>query len=111
MNDKYDKLIDEALKTEPKFKLRGDFRDRLVHEIRASEQRNQKSFYFWMILGILSIYGFGYGVVVYFTPTLFEGLGEMKQIMPISIAIGIVIAGIQYLDKKLVKDKMITPQL
>ncbi|MEM7298884.1 MAG: hypothetical protein AAF391_11535 [Bacteroidota bacterium] len=111
MSDKIDKWIDEALKTEPAFKLRGDFRDRVVETIRKKEQRNQKSFYFWMILGILSICAFGYGVVVFFTPTLFEGLGDMSKIMPIAIVVGIVMALIQFLDKKLVKERMITPQM
>lgn len=111
MSDKIDKWIDEALKTEPSFKLRGDFRDRVVATIRKKEQQNQKSFYFWMILGILSICVFGYGVVTYFTPTLFEGLGDMSQIMPIAIVVGVVMALIQFLDKKLIKDRMITPQV
>ena len=45
-----EELIDEALKTEPKFELRKDFKDRIVYAIKKQEKSSQRKLYIWMAL-------------------------------------------------------------
>lgn len=112
MSDKIDKWIDEALKTEPSFQLRGDFRDRVVKTIRRKEKGSQRRFFFMMALGIVVMGAFGYAIMAYYFPNLktTDGFSEVNRIIPFGVLLGVIIAGIQYLDKKLVKDRFLTPQ-
>ncbi|GAB4244534.1 MAG: hypothetical protein Tsb0034_22750 [Ekhidna sp.] len=107
MSDKIEKWIDEALRTEPSYKVRGDFRDKVVKAIRRKEQKDQRSIYFWMTFGLLVFCAAGYVSLTYFFPTMFQGFGQLRQITPIAILIGVLIVTVQYLDKKLVKDRLI----
>ncbi len=110
MKEDIEKMIDEALKTEPIFQLRKDFKDRVVHAIRKQERSSQRKLYFWMALGTLVIFGFGYATIAYFLPSMFENFGtvndSISNIVPLAVMAGILIALIQYLDKRLVKNKI-----
>ncbi|MEQ9468316.1 MAG: hypothetical protein RLN88_12960 [Ekhidna sp.] len=105
-----EKMIDQALKTEPSFQLRKDFKDRVVSMIRRKEKASQRRLYFWMSLGTLVIFGFGYAAISYFMPSLFQSLrgasDGVSQLVPLAVLIGVILTVIQFLDKRLVKDKM-----
>ncbi|SNT29217.1 hypothetical protein SAMN05421640_3232 [Ekhidna lutea] len=111
MTKQIEQLIDEALKTEPSFKLGGNFKDRVVLVLRKKEKSNQRKLYFLMALGMLVIFGFGYGTISYFLPSLFESFSGLKnmsdQIIPLAVLIGVMVIIIQYLDKKLIKNRML----
>lgn len=111
MKRRLEDLIDEALSTEPSFQLRKDFKDRVVQVVRKRERASQRRLYLWMALGTFIIFGFGYATMAYFMPTVLERFGGMtntvEQIVPMGVLIGIIIIAIQYLDKKLVKDRML----
>lgn len=111
MKHKIETLIDEVLKTEPEFQLRKDFKDRVLQVIRKQEKATQRKLFFWMALGTLVILGFGYATIAYFLPGTFESFngfddGVSKSI-PLAVLLGVLIAAVQYLDKRLVKNKMI----
>ncbi|MEQ8906458.1 hypothetical protein [Ekhidna sp.] len=114
MTKRIEQLIDEALRIEPSFQLRKDFKDRVVQAIRKKEKASQRKLYMWMALGTLIIMGFGYGVISYFLPSMlesFKGFRGSSQIVPLAVLIGIITIVIQYLDKRLVKDKMLTSNM
>ncbi|MEO1253787.1 MAG: hypothetical protein AAFY41_02705 [Bacteroidota bacterium] len=67
-------LIDEALKAEPPFQLRKDFKEKVVKAIQRKERAGQQKIYLWMALGTIAIVGLGFGIVSYFTPSLLEQL-------------------------------------
>ncbi|WP_436515979.1 hypothetical protein [Ekhidna sp. To15] len=108
---KIEQLIDEVLKTEPDFQLRKDFKDRVVHVIKRQEKASQRKLYFWMALGTLIIFGFGYATIAYFLPGTFEsfkGLNDgVSGIIPLAVLIGLLTIVVQYLDKRLVKNKLL----
>lgn len=110
MTKRIEQLIDEALKKEPTFQLRKDFKDRVIQSIRKKEKANQRKLYLWMAMGTLIIIGLGYGIISYFLPTMlesFKGFNGSNQIIPLGVLVGIITIVIQYLDKRLVKDKML----
>ncbi len=108
---KIEELIDEVLKIEPDFQLRKDFKDRVVSAINRQEKASQRKLYLWMALGTLVIFGFGYGTIAYFLPGTFESLNGLNDgvsgIIPLAVVIGILITLVQYLDKRLVKNKIL----
>ncbi|MEP1033335.1 hypothetical protein [Ekhidna sp.] len=108
---KIEDLIDEVLKTEPDFQLRKDFKDRVVQAIRKQEKASQRKLYIWMALGTLIIFGFGYGTIAYFLPGTLDSLKTFNDgvsgIIPLAVLIGLLITVVQYLDKRLVKNKII----
>lgn len=111
MKERIEKLIDEALKIEPAFQLRKDFKDKVVLAIRKREKANQRRLYLWMVFGTLIIFGFGYGTIAYFIPEALQSFGNMtsgtSQLIPIAVLVGLLVLVIQYLDKRLIKDKML----
>jgi len=112
MKKRIDDLIDEALKTELSFKLRGDFKDRVIQAIQRKEKASQRRLYLWMALGIVMIIGMGVGTIAYFMPSVFEAIGSSdtngtEQIVPLGVLAGVLVLVIQFLDKKLVKDRML----
>lgn len=108
---KIEQLIDEVLRTEPDFQLRKDFKDRVVQIIKRQEKASQRKLYFWMALGTLVIFGFGYTTIAYFLPGTFESLNSFNDglsgIIPLAVLIGLLIIVVQYLDKRLVKNKLL----
>lgn len=108
MSDKLEKLIDEALKAELPFQLRGDFRDRIISIIQKKERRSQQRFYLLMALGMLTMSAVGIAIIFFYFPTIFSGSGTMTKILPLAVLIGVLLVVVQYLDKKLVKDKMLS---
>ncbi len=112
MKENIEKMIDDALRTEPLFQLRKDFKDRVVEAVRKQEKTSLRRVYLWIALGVLVIFGFGYGTIAYFMPTVFDNFNTMKdgfgQIIPFAVLIGIMITLIQYLDKRLVQKKLYT---
>ena len=109
MKKRLEELLDEALHMEPQFQLRGDFKDRVLKAIQKKEKSQQRKLYFWMALGTLVMLGFGFGIMAYFLPATLDSIGGSTgigdQVVPVAILIGIAVGVIQYLDKKLVKDK------
>ncbi len=100
-----DEIVDEALKAEPSFMLRKDFKDRIVQAIRKKERTSQRKLYLWMTLGTVVILAFGYATISYFLPSIFETFGGsssgVDKIIPMATFIGIVMILIEYLDKNL----------
>ena len=112
MKNKIEELIDEALRTEPTIQLRKDFKDRVIRAIRKQEKVNQRKLYFWMALGTLVIIGFGYATIAYFMPTVLESLqftnNGTSSLIPLAVLIGVLIVLVQYLDNRLIKNKLVT---
>lgn len=110
MKERIEELIDQALKSEPAFKLRKDFNDRVVKAISKREKASQRKLYLWMALGTAVIIGFGIGIIALYIPTMvdyFQNVeGGMDQVVPVAVMIGLVVLIVQYLDKRLVKDKL-----
>ena len=108
---KIEQLIDEVLRSEPEFQLRNDFKDRVLQVIKKKEKASQRKLYIWMALGTLIIFGFGYGTISYFLPDTiesFKGLNDgVSGLVPLAVLIGLLITIVQYLDKRLVKNKLI----
>lgn len=111
MKERIEKLIDEALKSEPSFELRKDFKDRVVKAIRKKEQAFQRRLYGWMLIGTLIIFGFGYATIAYFLPSALNSFSSINgisdQLIPGAVLVGVVVLVIQYLDKRLIKEKML----
>ena len=111
MSDRLEKILDEALKSEPKLDLREGFAEGVVKAVRKKESSKQRKIYLWMIVGCLIMFGFGYAMMKAFIPEAFEGQGlfslgdQFNNVIPIAVILGIVIVAIQYLDRKLVKEK------
>ena len=103
MNKNLDKVIEDALKIAPTFQLGGDFKDRVTRLIRKNERRTQRKFYLLISMGVLLMFGVGLGMLEYF-----ESMGvlsHLNQIVPVAVLLGGLVVMIQYLDKKLVKEK------
>ncbi len=100
----FDKIVEDGLRMEPDFKLGLDFKDRVSKLIRSRERISQRKFYLLIVLGMVGIVGAGLGVVLYFADL--QAFASLGQIVPLAVLVGALVAGIQYLDKKLVKDKM-----
>ena len=103
---KIEELVDKALRTEPSFNLKNDFRDRVLKAVRRKEKISQRRLYMFMALGVVVMFGFGFAILAYFQNL--ESLSAFKNIVPIAVMIGGVVAIIQYLDNKLVKKKILT---
>ena len=101
-----EELIDQTLKTEPSFTIKNDFRDRVLKTIRRKEKISQRKLYVLMALGVVVMFGFGFAILAYFQNL--EALNSFKNIVPIAVMIGGIVAIVQYLDNKLVKKKMLT---
>lgn len=111
MKQDLEKLIDQALKTEPSFSLRKDFKDRVLHAVKKQEKASQRKLYLWMALGTLVIIAFGYGTIAYFLPSTLESFSVLPDgtsgLIPLAVLIGLLVTVAQYLDKLLVKNKML----
>lgn len=105
MKKNVDQIIEEALKVEPQFELGVDFKDRVTKMIKKKERRSQRRLYLLISLGVLVMFGAGAALIQYFGD--FKSLSQFDQMGPFAIMIGGLIVVIQYLDKKLVKDKFI----
>ncbi len=110
MKENIEQLIDQALKTEPSFQLRKDFKDRVIHAIKKQEKVSQRKLFLWMALGTLVIVGFGYSTIAYFLPSVLENLKNIDEgvsgLIPLAVLIGLLVTLVQYLDKRLVKSKI-----
>ena len=105
-----DQIIDEVLKIEPDFKLRKDFSDGVIKRLRKIEAASQRKLYFLIALGTLFIFGSGIALLAFFLPESWVEsfrLQGVDQIVPMAVVIGLVVGLIQYLDKVLVKDRML----
>ena len=113
MKERLEEIVDQALKSAPTYRLSDGFKDQVVKMIRKKERTSQRKFYFLLTFGVLSFVIIGFILLVHYFPTLITGsnnvlgIKEINRSIPFAILIGIAIAVIQYLDKKLVKDKMI----
>ncbi|MEQ9404021.1 MAG: hypothetical protein RIM99_10570 [Cyclobacteriaceae bacterium] len=103
MKKNIEELIEEGLKSEPVFQLKADFRDRVVRMIKKKEQKAQRRFYLLITAGVVLLLGAGAGILQYF-----GGAGSLSgydQFIPYAVMFGGLVVLVQYLDKKLVKDK------
>lgn len=105
MKKNIDQIIEEAFKVEPQFKLGADFKDLVTKMIKRKERRSQRRFYLLISFGVVVMFGVGAALIQYFGSL--KSLSQFDQIVPFAIMIGGLIAVIQYLDKKLVKDKFL----
>lgn len=103
MKEKIEQLIEETLRQEPHFKLGIDFKDGVVKAIKQRERRSQRKLYILMAVGIVAILAIGVGSLAFFGSL--AAFKSMAQLAPLSVLIGSIIVLIQYLDKRLVKDK------
>ena len=106
---KMEELIDQALRSEPVFKISSGFSERVLKSIRKTERKSQRRLYVLIALGVLCMFSFGAALLSYFQ--LLQTLSPFKNIVPIAVMIGGVVAMIQFLDNKLVKKKMFNQQL
>ncbi len=104
MKKNIDQIVEEALRQEPEFKLGLDFKDRVVKAIRRNEIKSQRRFYVLITVGVVLMLGLGLGLMAYFGSL--QAFAGKSQLVPIAVIAGGVVVLIQYLDKKLVKDKM-----
>ncbi len=110
MKKDIEEVIESALRTEPGFKLTTDFSHKVIKAIRARERRSQRKIYLWMILGILFLCGSGATILLLYFPGLISALSSESQVnnlVPLAILIGVLVVFVQYLDKKLIKDRLI----
>ena len=107
MSEKIEKWIDEALRAEPAFHLGADFKDKVVKAIRKREQANTRNLYFLMVLGIIVICAIAFGTISFFMPDALAYLKSIRSVVPFAVILGSLIAIIQYLDKKLVRDRIL----
>ncbi len=103
MKKNIDQIIEDALKIEPKFNLGADFKDRVTKMIRKKERKIQRKLYLLISIGVIMIFGAGIALVQYFGNI--EALYQFDQLVPLAVIVGGLVAIIQYLDKRLVKDK------
>lgn len=114
MKEDIDHIIEEALKAEPSFKLNSDFRNRTFKAIRKLESRAQRRLFVLIAFGSLLMVLVGVSTVAYFLPGLldFSAISSSTQgidsLVPIAILIGILLVVIQFLDKKLIKDRYLS---
>ena len=104
--------IETALKKEPAFKLSKDFSYNVVKALRAKEKRAQRRIYFWMLFGIVFMCGSGALLVVGFFPDLlstFSPENQVNSLIPMAVVVGVLVVLIQYLDKRLIKDRLVMP--
>lgn len=104
MKEDINSLIEEVLREKPSYDLSKDYKDRILRQIKKKEQLSQLKLNFLFIgIAVISICT-GLGMIFAFKiNTLFNGL---EQVVPMAVLIGLIAILIQYLDKKLVKDKL-----
>lgn len=102
MKKNIEELIEEALSIET-FTLGADFKDRVCKVIRKKERSAQRKLYLLISLGVLVLFAAGIGLIQYFGDL--QSLSKFDQIIPFAVMIGGLVALIQYLDKRLVKDR------
>ena len=111
MNKQVENIIEKALREEPSFQLRKGFADRMVLLVRKKERASQRKIYFWIALGSMFIVGAGVGILIYYFPTFYQLVSSgqgFTGMIPIAVLIGILIVVIEFIDKKLVRDKIIS---
>ncbi len=103
--DNIDKLIEASFRNEPLFQLKEDFSDKLMLHLRKRERRRERKLYFCLSLGIAVLLTFGVIMI--------SALVDLKYIKiadgftPLAVLVGGLVVLFQYLDKRLVKDRMI----
>ena len=114
MKDNVDQIVEEALRSEPRFKLNQDFRNRVFNAIRKKESRFQRKVYFLLALGVVGMIAMGIITISYFFPgiiktnVLSSGTSAVDSLVPMAILIGIMLVFIQFLDKRLIKDRYLS---
>ena len=105
MNEDFEKIVEEGLRREPGFKLGLDFKDRVAKAIRRKEKISQRRFYVLILVGVILLFSAGVGVMAYFGQL--ESFKQLGSVAPLAVVIGGMVVAVQWLDKKLVKDKLI----
>lgn len=111
MKEKLEHIIEQALRSEPDFKLNQDFKNRTFKAIRRNESKYQKRMYFLIAIGSLIMGFIGYGTISYFMPEVLKSFSvnnsyeNVNTLIPISVLVGVMLVVIQFLDKKLIKDQ------
>ncbi|MEM6735968.1 MAG: hypothetical protein AAGC64_08310 [Bacteroidota bacterium] len=106
---KIENWIDEALKTEIDFELSKGFEKNVFSTIKRKELRSQQKIYLFLALGVILIVLAGYVCIMLFFPDLIQKMSEEKvnRLVPIAVIAGVLIVLIQYLDKKLIKERLV----
>lgn len=113
MKKHIDQIIDDALKSEPDFRLNQDFRNSVFKAIRRKEATFQRKIYFLIGLGVICMIAAGMVSIAYFIPgldlTALKGSSQGgESLVPIAILIGVMLVVIQFLDMKLIKDRYLS---
>ena len=113
MKKDIDHIVEEALRTEPPFRLNSDFKHKTLKAIRKMEARSQKRLFVLIGVGSILMVLMGVGTIAYFLPELLD-FGALRStqgidsLVPIAILIGIMLVVIQFLDKRLIKDRYLS---
>ncbi len=113
MKKNIDQIVEEALRAEPIVQLSSDFKYKTLKAIRKVESRAQKRLYFLIGFGSFLMVLMGLTTIAVFIPELLDvskftsGQG-VDSLVPIAILIGIMLVIIQFLDKRLIKDRYLS---
>lgn len=105
--DRISVLIEEALRKAPDFELEEGFEDRVIKRIHKKETRKQWGIYIFMAFATLTMLGYGYASIVPYLDFNASIFNNVSQFVPIAALLGCVIVVIQWMDRKLVKDRML----
>ena len=96
-------MVFEALGKQPDFKLSGDFAKKVIAKIDQLERKKKRGFYLLMSAGIVVMFGSFVAAMFYsYGP---EGMSQFQDITTWGVMIGVIIAVVQYLDRKLIRKK------
>ena len=105
--DKWTFLIDEALKKEPEFRLEEGFEDRVLKKMRQRESKKQWKLYVFMAVAMVMMLGYGLSsltAIVDFNASL---VNNISQFVPLAAMIGCLVVVVQWIDNKLIKDRVL----
>ncbi|MEM0942239.1 MAG: hypothetical protein AAF600_21955 [Bacteroidota bacterium] len=104
---KIENWIDEALKTEINFELSKGFKNSVLTAIKKKELRSEQKVYLLIVLGVILMVLAGYVCIALFFPDLIQKMSQEKvnKLIPTAVIAVVLIALVQYLDKKLIKER------
>jgi len=103
--NKLDNIIDEALRKDPEIKIEPAYRDKVIYQIRKN--KSKANFKQYLLISIITCILGGLGVGMIFMFKIQLAIQELGQIIPMAVLFGAILVVFQYLDKKLIKDKLI----
>jgi len=102
---KIDQIVEEAIRIEPMMEIEASFKDEVINRIRKNKRKEIIKVYALIFLVIIFLVGIGMGMLLFFKVQI--AVKEIGPIIPIAVLLGAMIVLIQYLDKKLLKDRLV----